>query len=338
MTALTSRRGILKSIQLLVGLGLIVLLIDHIRWARFFEVLARLNLPVLVTLLFVTVAGLYFRFYMWQVLLWPSVTPSWAAAARTDLVANFVNQLLPSRVSGRTVAPLVLKRFSDLSWSQAVAVAVVHTGLYALLYGIVGFIGVLVTWPVLSPELWALVTFSTGLYLAVGAGLLLVAGRVEPVDGIGDTLGSLVSRLPGSDRIRARVPDGQTFTADVASDVRGLVASPGRVSRYGLGWIGAMLLAPGVRTWLLFDAFGVSFTPVVLLPVYVVLAYSVTVLPITPGGIGVTEATATLVFVALGIPADVVVPVVLTERFFGVYAPALLGGVPALEIDLADLR
>jgi uncharacterized protein (TIRG00374 family) len=67
------------------------------------------------------------------------------------------------------------------------------------------------------------------------------------------------------------------------------------------------------------------------------MAYSVTILPLTPGGVGVAEASATLVLVSLGVSQEVAIAVVLVDRVFGVYLPALLGAVPMATLDLSTL-
>jgi uncharacterized protein (TIRG00374 family) len=84
-------------------------------------------------------------------------------------------------------------------------------------------------------------------------------------------------------------------------------------------------------------SFGVTVQPAILLPLYLVTAYSVTLLPLTPGGIGVTEATATAVFVSLDVPSAVIIPVIFLDRFLGVYLPALVGWYPSLDMDLSAL-
>jgi hypothetical protein len=98
-----------------------------------------------------------------------------------------------------------------------------------------------------------------------------------------------------------------------------------------------LVLTPGLRTVLLLGAVDATVTPVWLVPVALVVAYSVTVLPVTPGGVGVSEVSATLVFVALGVPTEAAVVVVLLDRVVGVYFPALLGWFPAARVDLAGL-
>jgi len=96
----------------------------------------------------------------------------------------------------------------------------------------------------------------------------------------------------------------------------------------GNGLLGSLL---GVRGQL------EEFSPAVLLPVVLVMAYSVTVLPLTPGGIGVAEASATAALVALGVRPELAAVVVVVDRTLGVYLPAVIGWVPVARIDVSDV-
>jgi len=110
------------------------------------------------------------------------------------------------------------------------------------------------------------------------------------------------------------------------------------ISRFSIAWVLALVVVPGVRVYLLFVGFGVSPETPVLLPLYLITGYAVTVLPLTPGGVGVAEATSTLVFVSLGYSSAVVVPVVILDRLLGSYLPALAGWYPAVTTNFGDVR
>jgi uncharacterized protein (TIRG00374 family) len=127
------------------------------------------------------------------------------------------------------------------------------------------------------------------------------------------------------------------FTTASTVSFRALTTDPRIWFHYGVGWLGALVLAPGLRVLLLLWGFGSGFEPAILLPIVLVAAYSVTLLPLTPGGVGVTEATATAVFVALGVPSDVIVPVILIDRLLGTYLPAVAGWYPTLKVDVSSL-
>lgn len=300
---------------------------------------AGLDAVTIGALLAVTVAGLLARFYTWQATVRPIEHMDLRTAGSVDLVVNFVNQLLPSRLTGRLAAPFVLRSKLGLSYADATAVLGIHTALYALLYGAVALGGFALAVRRLPIGLALLLALSIGLYIAAGVSVLAVGTNLKRFDWLVSGTTRLVGRLPRiGDSLAERANDAVTFTSDSRDGFRRLAGDSGVWGRYAVGWLGAMVLAPGMRVWLLLAAFGVSFEPVALLPIYLVMAYSVTLLPLTPGGFGVTEATTTAVFVALGVPSAAIVPVVFADRFLGVYLPALAGWYPSLGIDRASLR
>lgn len=305
-----------------------------------FARLGRLALPVLGGLVAVTLVGLAARFYTWQAVIRPVQPVGFRTAASTDLIVNFVNQLLPSRLSGRVAAPFVLRSQTGMAYADAAAVSGVHTGVYAVYYGLTAAAGLALAVALtdLPAGLVLVLALSTGLYLAAGAVVLLAGTNLELLDPLVAWVAGAIAWLPRvGDRAAERVRGLLAFTEASTESFRRLVADPGVWVRYALGWAVALVLAPGLRVLLLFGALGVGFEPAVLLPLYLVTAYSVTLLPLTPGGVGVTEATATAVFVALGVPGEVVVPVVVIDRTLGVYLPAVAGWYPSLGLDLADL-
>ncbi|WP_335998668.1 lysylphosphatidylglycerol synthase transmembrane domain-containing protein [Halorientalis halophila] len=334
-----SRRGIAVTIlQYALGLAALAWLLSQVDLGRVVDLLATLDATTVLAVLAVSVAGLLARFYTWYAVIDPRGPVRFREAANTDLIVNFVNQLLPSRLSGRVAAPFVLRSETGIAYTDATAIAGVHTGIYAVLYGLTAAVGVLAVLGRLPFGLIVLLAGSTGLYLAAGAFVLLAGTNLELLDVLLDRIAGLAALVPrvGSalaDRIRGLTE----FTTDSTDAFRALAASPGVWLRYALGWTGALVLAPAARVVLLLGAFGAAFEPAILLPVVLVAAYSVTLLPLTPGGIGVTEATATAVFVALGVPGEIIVPVVFVDRFLGTYLPAVAGWYPSLKIDTSSL-
>lgn len=332
------RRVLGTAVRYGVGLAAVGWLLRQVEYDRLVAVLGDLRPATVALLLAVTLVGLAGRFSMWYVLMNRLGDTTVRAAASTDLVVNFINQLLPSRLSGRAAAPFVVRCETGIVGSDAVAVAGVHTGLYAVCYGLFAALGLLAALGRLSPGILLLLGSSTLLYFVAGAFVLLVGANLTAVDRFVGALARAFERAP---RIGARlaglVRSAPDFTGASAAAFRTLSTDPRSVVPYVLGWLVAMVLSPGLRVWLLFEALGVGFEPVALLPLFLLAAYSVTLLPLTPGGIGVTEATATVAFVSLGVPAAAVVPVVFIDRFLSVYLPALAGWYPSLRLDLSSL-
>jgi len=332
------RTRILKTVQYLVGALALAWAFGQVEWGRASALLADASPRTVVALVGVSVVGLLALAATWHVLLDRCRPTRFRTATSTGLIVLFVNQLLPSRLSGRAVAPFVVHNRTGIGYPESIAVSGVHTGLYALLYGFVALVGVGLGLARLPLGLVALLFGSTVLY-GVGGALALLAGtNMAAMARLVGVLTTVFERVPRiGDRLVELVEQVPSFTAASADSFRTLSTDPGVVFRYAVAWAISLLVVPGIRVWLLFETLGTGFEPVLLLPVYLLTAYSVTLLPLTPGGIGVTEATATAVFVALGVPETVVVPTIFVDRLLGTYLPALLGWYPSLQVDLSGL-
>jgi len=338
MTEASPRAVVVTLLKYAVAVAALGWLLGEVDLRRVAVGVSRVDAPALAALAVVTVTGIVARFSTWQVVMRPIRRLSLRDAGAIDLAVNFLNQLLPSRLSGRVAAPFVLRSRTGVEYADAAAVSGVHTGLYALLYGVTAVAGLAASYDRLSPALLAVLALSTAMYFAAGGFILLAGTNLAVLDPLVGVLAAVVRPIPRVGAALAeRVETLPEFTASSTATFRTLTVDPGVWVRYAVGWTVALVLAPGVRVWILFGAFGVAFEPAVLLPLFLVAAYSVTLLPVTPGGIGVTEATATAVFVALGVPSEVVVPVVLIDRVLGVYLPALLGWYPSLGMDLSSI-
>lgn len=303
------------------------------------SLLAGLDLLTVLGILLASLVGLLARFGTWRATLEPIQPTDRRTAGSVALVVNFVNQLLPSRLTGRLAAPFVLRSKVGVSYADGTAISGVHTAMYALLYGAVATVGLVFAIDRLSIGLAGLLALSIGLYLVAGVAILGAGTNLKRLDWVFAGVTRLLRYLPRvGESLAARAENAVSFTADSTTAFRTIAGDPGVWVRYTVGWLVAKLIAPGVRVWLLLSGFGVAFEPGLLLPLYLVMAYSVTLLPLTPGGFGVTEATATAVFVALGVPSAVIVPVVFVDRFLDIYLPALAGWYPFLGIDRASLR
>jgi uncharacterized protein (TIRG00374 family) len=273
--------------------------------------------------------------YLWWVLLRKTENTLFWTTLRIDLIIKFINHIIPSKAAGHSIAPLVVKHYTNIEWTNAVTVSVLNTGLYAMLYGLVSLCGLLIFMTRLPSRVSIVILLATGIYAGVGVLVLLAGYRVDFAGIPFGRIEHLVADIP---QIGSRLPElaGElpSFTEESSILFRNLVSRPDVVILYSLAWVGTLVVFPGARVAVLISVLGGSFTPLWLLPVALVMAYSVTVLPLTPGGIGVAEASATLVLVSLGVSHEIAVVVVLVDRVFGAYIPALLGAVPAAGFDL----
>ncbi len=331
------RRRLLQAVRYALALAALAWLVRAAAWDRVFDTAVALGAVALAGILLLSVLETLSRFATWHVLLNRLGSTPFSTAAGVTLAVSFVNHLSPSQAVGRSLAPAVLRQYTDFPWSSLVAVAGTHTALYALCYGAVALVGFGAFGPSLSWGLALLVGGAVGAYLLVGALLWLTGRHLDAATGAVVAVHARIpfGRVPFADRVAGRVagslPD---FSADSAATFRRLTDDRAALGTFAVGWSIAMLVVPGVRTWVLLEAAGVSFQTPLLLPLALVTSYAVTLLPVTPGGIGVAEASATLVLASLGVPAGVSAGVILVDRFLGVYLPAMVGWYPAMRLDV----
>lgn len=332
------RTRALSGLQWVVALGAFWYVARDVDWAATLADLASVPPAVVVAIIGITAVEFVARFSKWYVLLNARVETPFLTTARFDLVIKFVNHVVPSKASGHSLAPLVIRHYTDADWTESVSIAGLNTGLYASLYGLTALLGLVLFAAQLGSGLLVVILLSTGIYLVAGTLILLAGRRMEVAGALVGRLESLLARLPYvGERLAGIAGAVPSFTADSADVFRDVSARPGVLAGYALGWAGTLVVAPGLRVWLLLTALGGTFSPAFLLPVVLVMAYSVTVLPLTPGGVGVAEASATAVLVALGVDPALATVVILVDRTFGVYLPAMIGWVPMARLDLADV-
>lgn len=340
MTQRSVRSLLLSSVQVVFAGVALLWLLSQIEPQAVLGRLLGLDQVTIAILLGISLLAVVFRFDTWYAILRVRSPLSLRSAGRITLAVNFINQLLPSRLSGRVAAPFVIKTETGLSYPDAAAAAGVHTGMYAVLYGVASMVGLalIVVLETISTGLLGLLLLSSGLYLFAGASILLGGSNLPALDPVVEWAARWARYVPRvGTTLAARIRGVTEFTAASTTVFRELAWSHRRWARYAASWSVVLLVAPAVRVGILLGAFGSQFEPLILLPLYLITAYSVTLLPLTPGGIGITEATATAVFVAFGVDSGVIVPIVFIDRIFGIYLPAVLGWWPAASLDLTRL-
>ncbi|WP_082223402.1 lysylphosphatidylglycerol synthase transmembrane domain-containing protein [Halosimplex carlsbadense] len=328
----------LKILKYGIAVGAFAYILQEIDHQRIITLLASLDVIVLVAIIVITILEFGSRFSSWHVLLNGQNKTRFLTAVYIDLVIKSINHVVPSKVSGHSVAPVVIHHYTDTDWPEAVTIAGLNTALYAILYGTITLIGSGLLATKLPRGLLVIIVLSTAMYLTAGIVVLLAGRRLDSASVVFSRLQIFIKRLPAvGEKAASLVSKLPSFTSESAALFRNLSANPTVVIPYALAWAGTLMIFPGLRVWLLFEKLGSTFTPAWLLPLVLVMAYSVTILPLTPGGVGVAEASATLVFVSLGVSEEVAVAAILIDRSLGVYLPAFLGWFPMMNLNLADM-
>lgn len=144
-----------------------------------------------------------------------------------------------------------------------------------------------------------------------------VAGRLPLVDG--DTVAQGLRRF--ADQL-----------SSVAEDRRLLIRL--------IGWAASAWLLDAACLWVFLAAFGARVTPDAVIVSHG-LANVLAAVPVTPGGLGVTEAVLTVMVASFGVPRGIAILGVLAYRLAEFWAPIPAGGLAWLSLKvegMADRR
>jgi len=194
---MASRRDVAVSVlQYGLGLAALAFLLTRVDFGTVADRLQATSPAALTAICAVTVAGVVSRFDTWRAVVAPFQRVGLLTAGRVDLAVNFVNQLLPSRLSGRLAAPFILRAETGMDYGDATAAAGAHTGIYAVCYGIVSLVGVGVIVGRVSTGLLLVLLLSTGLYLVAGVVVLLAGLNLTVLDRIVGVFAGLAAGVP----------------------------------------------------------------------------------------------------------------------------------------------
>jgi uncharacterized protein (TIRG00374 family) len=161
--------------------------------------------------------------------------------------------------------------------------------------------------------------------LLAASGLVFTFTRGE--ERVGSILERAVGRVPFVDGLALR----RSFV-DLAGRLRRLGNQP-RLLWGALAWAAANWLFDAASLYVFVGAFGHWVNPDGLLVAYG-LAYVLAAIPITPGGLGVVEATLTGVLVGFGTPKGVAALGVVGYRLINFWLPIPLGGLAYLSLQV----
>jgi len=332
------RHKIVTTVKYGLGIAMLGWLIYSVDIDRAVSTLGQISGMTIFLVVVLSLLGILITAVTWYPLVTRFAPVSIPQLLTADLTIKFVNTLSPSRLSGRMIAPLTLRHHVGLDWNEAVAITVAHTGLYAILYGTFTLLGLILDAEAYGPGLTTIIFLSAGAYVVVGGTIVLSGWRLDLFDQLFSRINRTIERVPGGRRLAAPMDSFRTKLLDGSDwQFRQLLSDAPTIGLFTGAWMGALLVIPALRVWVLLSAMGVTTLGPLLLPLYLIVAYSVTVLPLTPGGIGIAEATAVAVFVSLGVPEEAIVTVVFLDRIFGVYLPAIVGWIPLIRTDFESV-
>lgn len=177
---------------------------------------------------------------------------------------------------------------------------------------------------VLGPTLLYVVAAGVGALLAAGV-VVAVRERSRLAVPVARLLRSALRLLPL--RLRARV---RRSAAKAATQLRSLLDDRDAL-RASAVWAMANWVFDAASLWVFLTAFGFVMDPVALVLVYSV-ATLLSVLPLSPGGLGLVEGSLIPGLLAFGAPGGVAVLGVVSWRLFEFWVPIPLAGLTYLSL------
>ena len=260
----------------------------------------------------------------------PAEKLSFAKVFRIQLTTLSVSHCTPGGTA--TGAALGYRLLTQAGVSrEAVGFALGMQGIgSALVLNVILWIALIVSIPVWGFSAVYLLAAAVGAVLMLAAGgLMLLFTRQR--ERAADSLERAAARLPFVDGPALR----KTFIK-VADRIQTLGDDRAMLIR-ALSWASANWLLDAASLWVFVGAFGKWVNPDGLLVAYG-LANVLAAIPITPGGLGVVEATATSLLVGFGAQRGVATLGVIAYRLINFWLPIPVGGLAYLSLQVNPRR
>ncbi len=309
---------------MLIGLVLIILLVQFIDLKKALRHLTNIplihlsiaGLTVLVVLLINTFReGLIFRKFD---------KFTYLDLITGGLIVKSINIVTPSKSVGRFMGPFIFHGVSQgTTLKNAAKGVILTTSFYSFSFAFCTLGGTLYLLGTVDFYLILLIVVSGMAYLALGAMLLLWIKKTHE----NSWLRQLTEYFESTFKLKDWGPD---FNLQTDLSGRQLLLW---FSYYLIIFMGSVFLLRGIRFYFLFWGLGYDSFPLVHALLLPTVSYSVTALPISLGGIGIAEFSASLVLMSFGVPEEIAVTSVFLERSLMVYLPALLASPLTLRFN-----
>jgi hypothetical protein len=268
--------------------------------------------------------------FLTRCVLTPRGRPSWWTVLRVDLSALGVSHVLPG--GGATAAALRLRLLSVAGMAPAdvlSATAIQGAGTSVVMVLVFGA-GLLTAWPVVDGTPYLLVAGALSVVWLVACG-----GVVALLTGYRGRARQAARRIA---RMLPRVdPDAAGRLVENLGTRLTALAADRRTAVRALGWASANWLFDAASLWVFLRAYGQAQGLQGMLVGYG-LAAVLALLPLTPGGLGVVEATLVSVLVAFGAAHAHALLGVITWRLAEFWLPIPLSALAYLSLRTGVLR
>jgi uncharacterized protein (TIRG00374 family) len=313
-------------------LVLVIWLVIVPQWAGALSVitsLERISLPLVLTAVMFEV-GSFFAYSALTAVVLGHDRPRYWTLLRLDLVDLGVNHVVPG---GAPIAAAVRLRLFGLVGVQpsvAFTATTIEITSANLVLGAIFGVGILFSLAQFAANSAYLIAASAVLVLLLAAGASVWA-FVARTDGTVRVTRAIAVRIPWVTPDRA-----EAFVRMVADRIRALVTDRRRMAAAVVLSVANWLL-DAAALWILLEAFGAAPGIGALLTVYGV-GTLLSMLPLTPGGLGIVEGVMVPAFVAFGTPHSIALLGVVGWRLLEYWLPIPLAALSWVSVRVGIRR
>lgn len=310
-------------IKVLIGLLLFYIALRHLDYEKLSGLMGNASLWLLFLALIITIIHIFTMLTIRTFLLNIFGNIKFPAVLKTYFTTIYLINILPARAGGMLGEPWGLYSFSGkkIKFQDALAFCLVITSCQNIRKIVLTIIG-LVIFLKLLPEYYSLIIIvAVLLYAGYTATVMSAVFMSEKLVAVTE---KYRRAIPG--KIRSFLLAMSDIGRQTAAGIKKFLGHKGRVASGVLILLMISTLFETLRMWVLLLAFGVEFNFFYLLLIPS-LAYSVTALPISPGGLGITEISGLLVFKAFGLEPEIALSTVFLDRALSTYWTFLVGAL-----------
>jgi len=319
-----------KLFKFMLGLTLFLSAVFQVDYTKTILHLEHCNFLYLAGALLITMVSILTRLTIRKHLLDVFSKTSFSVVFKTFLSTSYLTNLLPARLGGLLGEPWAFYSFSrkKIKFNDAMAFCLITTSSQNIRKIIISMVGLIWFFSLFPGYYSLLIILAVLLYTGYTATILYAVFSFKKIPGTIEKFKRFIPKKTASFLISISDIGRQTASRIKFFFVQKKIVLPQLVMLLIIS-----TLFESFRIWLLLLSFGVQFNFLYLLLIPS-LAYSVTALPISIGGFGVTEVSGLLVFKSFGIEPEIALSVVFLDRALSTYWNFLIGAflIPFIKL------
>ena len=310
-------------IKVLIGLLLFYIALEHLEYDKLSNLVQNARLWLIFLALIITIGHILVMITIRTYLLNTFGKINLFTVLKTYFSTAYLTNILPARAGGILGEPWGLYSFSrgTIKFNDAFAFCLVITSSQNIRKIALTIIGLVLFFKMLPEYYAAMIILAVILYTGYTTTIISVVFLSGKVALLTEKLRRFMPKKMVSFLLAMSKIGHQT-----AASIKFFLGHQVRVVSGVLILLILCTLFEAFRIWILLMAFGVEFNFFYLLLIPS-LAYSVTALPVSLGGFGITEISGLLVFKALGIAPEIALATTFLDRALSTYWTFLVGAL-----------